>query len=137
MGLVNEFGEFQRSLLQAYQLWRDLTVSEAAALQSDDWVRVTECQSAKSDLQTRILHLTEAARRESALFTATSTKFEQQVRTLLVELISSENSNIELIQRRRCATEVQKKELDCMQMTLGRVHRTYGHSREICWSSYS
>ena len=99
----------------------------SCTLQTDDWVSVTECQSAKSDLQTRILHLTEAAQRESALLTATSTKFEQQVRTLLVELISSENSNIELIQRRRCATEVQKKELDCMQMTLGRVHRTYGH----------
>ena len=88
MGLVNEFGEFQRSVLQAYQLWRELTVSEAAAIQTDDWVSVTECQSAKSDLQTRILHLTDAAQRESALLTATSTKFEQQVRTLLVELIS-------------------------------------------------
>ena len=133
---MNEFGEFQRSLLQAYQSWRDLTARERAALQKNDWVRVTECQSAKSDLQFRILHLTEAAQRESALL-ATSSKFEQQLRTIVAELISSEKSNIELIKGRRRTAEVHKKELDSMQTTLARVHRTYGNSWETCWSTYS
>lgn len=134
---MNEFGESQRSLLQAYQSWRDLTVREGAALQNSDWVRVTECQAAKGDLQFSIPQLTEAAQRESAPFSATSSKFEHQLRTVLAGLISSEKSNIELIQRRRRNTEEQRKELECTHMILGRVHRIYGHSLETCWSSYS
>ncbi len=134
---MNEFGEAQGTLLQAYRSWRDLTLEEAAALQSHDWIRVAECQATKSGLQPRILHLTEAAQRESALLSATSAKFEHELRNLLAELISAEQRNIDLIEGRRRDTEAQKKELDCRHMTLGRVHKTYRHSSEICWSSYS
>jgi hypothetical protein len=134
---VNEFGESQRSLIEAYQSWRDLTVRERAALQNNDWIRVTECQSAKNGLQFRILCLREDTQQESALLSPAASQFEHQVRTLLTELISAEKSNIELIQSWRRSAEVQKKELDRRHMILGKVHRTYGNSSDTCWSSYS
>jgi hypothetical protein len=133
---VNKFGESQNKLLQAYQLWRDLTVREGAALHNEDWLLVRECQSAKSELQSRILRWTESAQQES-LPAVTSCEFNHQLRNLLSELISLEKHHSESVQRRRRTAEAQKKELDHTHKTLGRIHRTYRQSVETCWSSYS
>jgi hypothetical protein len=125
---VNELGESQRRLLEAYQSWHDLTLRETAALQVNDWARVTECQSAKSDLQFRIVGLTEAAQRETELSGASFPAFTLQLRTLLTKLIASEKSNCERIQQKRTSTESKKRELDCQQGMLGKVHRTPSRS---------
>ncbi len=135
---MDESGESEKGLLQAYESWRAVTLRERVALQRRDWVGVSDCQSAKSELQLSILHLTKVSHRNSTLLGhAKSSEFAQKLQGILAELISCEKSNAELIQIQRRSTEVQRKEIESTHRLLGRLHKSYGQSSETYWNSYS
>ena len=134
---MDEFGKSQKALLQAYESWRDLTMREREALQRQDWFCVASCQAAKSDLQSRILPLTEASQRESALGNGNFSRFHQELRKQIEELITCEENNSELVEKHRRKAEIRQQEIECTHALLGQVHKTYRQTSETWWTSYS
>jgi len=121
-----------KQLVAIYDSWEELTRQEGAAIQRNDWQRVSECQTAKKELQRRIIHLTDAARTE-----VDSGGFEQELRPIINRLIAMENSNVELLAEQRRTAELHKAELDQSSRNLRRMHKSYAQPQQSVWHSYS
>lgn len=124
-------------LVDAYQTWEKLTQAEGAAIQSDDWSRVSECQRTKLGLQRQIIHLTEAAQAECIEAGQNSKNLEHDVRRIINGLIALESRNAELVAGRRATAEIAKADLDQAAHNLRRVHKSYSPPADALWNSYS
>lgn len=127
----------QKNLVEAYQTWEQLTQAEGAAIQSDDWSRVQQCQQTKQGLQRKIIHLTEAAQAECIDAGVDQKSLEREVRRIINHLISLESRNSELLAGRRDAAEAAKADLDQAAHNLRRVQKSYAPPTAALWNSYS
>jgi hypothetical protein len=127
----------QKNLVEAYQTWEQLTQAEGAAIQSDDWSRVQQCQQTKQDLQRQIIHLTEAAQAECIDAGVDQKGLEREVRRIINHLIALESRNSELLAGRRGAAEAAKADLDQAAHNLRRVQKSYAPPTAALWNSYS
>ena len=127
----------KKSLFDAYNSWEELTQAESAAIQSDDWSRVAECQQTKLGLQKRIINLTESAQAECIEAGQDDKTFERDLRPIINNLIALESRNSELIAIRRAAADVEKLDLDQASQNLRRVQKSYSPPTAAVWNSYS
>jgi hypothetical protein len=127
----------KRNLVAAYSTWEDLTRSEGAAIQNEDWPRVSECQQSKHRLQKQIVYLTASAQAE-CLATGTDPKgLDHDMRPIINTLIALETRNGELLANRRRAAEARRLHLDQAAHNLRRVHKSYAAPTAAVWNSYS
>jgi hypothetical protein len=127
----------KQHLVDAYNTWEQLTLKEGAAIASEDWFRVSECQHGKQDLQRRIIQLTEAAHAECVEAGLDPKHFESDLRRIVNSLIALETRNSELIAGRRQAAEAARLELDRASNNLRRVQKSYSPPAQAVWNSYS
>ena len=125
------------NLEDAYGVWEQLTRSEGAAIQNEDWSRVTECQRSKQDLQKEIIQLTEFAQAECRVAGGDPRHLEQDMRPIINSLIALETRNAELLASRRRATEARRLHLDQAVHNLRRVQKSYTTPVNAVWNSYS
>jgi hypothetical protein len=127
----------KRNLVDAYGTWEQLTRSEGAAIQNEDWPRVTECQRSKQDLQREIIHLTESAQAECRFAGGDTQNLEHDMRPIINALIALETRNAELLASRRQSAEARRLHLDQAVHNLRRVQKSYAAPAEAVWNSYS
>jgi len=127
----------KKNLVEAYQTWEQLTQAEGAAIQSDDWSRVQQCQQTKKGLQKQIIHLTEAAQAECIEAGVDQKSLERELRRIINSLITLESRNSELLAGRRVVAEVAKADLDQAAHNLRRVQKSYAPPTAALWNSYS
>lgn len=127
----------KKNLVEAYQSWEQLTQAEGAAIESDDWARVQQCQQTKKGLQKQIIQLTEAAQAECIEAGVDQKSLERDVRRIINGLIALESRNSELLAGRRVVAEVAKADLDQAAHNLRRVQKSYAPPSAALWNSYS
>lgn len=127
----------KRNLVDAYSTWEQLSRTEGAAIQSEDWLRVSECQRNKQGLQRQIIQLTECAQAECLESGTDPKRLERDMRQIINSLIALETRNSELLASRRQAAEVYKTDLDQAAHNLRRVQKSYTAPAEAVWNSYS
>lgn len=127
----------KKNLVAAYDSWEQLTQAEGAAIQRDDWSRVSECQQTKQQLQKRIIHLTEVAKAECIEAGLDTKHFERDMRSIINTLISLESQNSELLAGRRQVAEIARADLDQATHNLRRVQHSYSPQPAALWNSYS
>jgi hypothetical protein len=125
------------NLVDAYHNWEELTQAERAAIQTDDWSRVSEFQQTKQGLQKKIIHLTEVAQSECIEAGHDTKMFERDMRRIINGLIALESRNAELLASRRQLAEVAKADLDQAAHNLRRVQKSYSPPAAALWNSYS
>jgi hypothetical protein len=127
----------KRNLEAAYSTWEELTRSEGAAIQNEDWLRVTECQQSKQHLQRQIIQLTECAQAECRAAGADLRRLDGDLRPIINALIALETRNAELLANRRQAAETRRVHLDQAVHNLRRVQKSYTAPTAAVWNSYS
>jgi hypothetical protein len=127
----------KKHLVAAYHSWEELTQAEGAAIQSDDWLRVSEYQHTKQGLQKQIIHLTEAAQVECVAAGSDPKLLERDLRRIINSLITLESRNSELLAGRRQIAQVEKAHLDQSVHNLRRVQKSYSPPADALWNSYS
>jgi len=127
-------------LLGLYREWRALTGAEREAIEANDWRRVKICQTAKSDLQPKILRETQEAQKEWARNRQDRAALEKELRSLINELIYLETRNGEFIAQQRASAEEEFLTLERSGRNLHNIQRRYvpetGRTA-IAWESYS
>jgi uncharacterized protein (DUF3084 family) len=127
----------QADLLQLYQDWRSLTEQEREAIEEGDWRRVHKCQSAKSELQPRIVRQTQETHDEWNRFGVDRSQLEKQVRSVVNELIYLETLNGEFIAEQRRRAQAEFDQLNQSSRKLGKVQKSYTPNAPFAWESYS
>jgi Tfp pilus assembly protein PilE len=127
----------KNNLVAAYGSWEKLTQTEGAAIEREDWPKVSECQQSKQGLQKQIIHLTEAAQAECIEIGQDPKAFERDMRRIINTLISLESRNAELLAGRKQAAEARKLELEQSAHNLRRVQKSYAPPTGALWNSYS
>ena len=127
----------RKNLVAAYSSWEQMTLREGQAIQESDWLRVSQCQRTKHELQKRIVRLTEAANAECLQAGLKLEDFERSQRQIINGLIMLETHNAELLAGRRQEAESQKAEMDHSWRNLRRVKKSYVQPSVAAWNSYS
>lgn len=127
----------KKNLVQAYNSWEQITHTEGAAIEREDWPKVSECQQSKQGLQKQIIHLTEAAQTECIEGGHDTKLFERDMRRIINTLISLESRNAELLAGRKQAADARKLELEQSSQNLRRVQKSYSAPANALWNSYS
>jgi hypothetical protein len=127
----------KKNLVEAYGSWEKLTHAEGAAIEQEDWSKVSECQQTKQGLQRKIIHLTEAAQTECIEGGQDQKALEREMRRIINTLITLESRNAELLAGRKQAAEARRLELDQASHNLRRVQKSYAPPSGAIWNSYS
>jgi hypothetical protein len=127
----------QTTLLELYQDWRTWTETEREAISDGDWRRVKTCQSAKSELQPRILRQTEQAQIEWLQLGIDRKSMEKQLRSVVNELIYLESRNAEFIADQRATAQEEFNRLDGSRRNLSKIQKHYAGEHAVGWESYS
>jgi hypothetical protein len=123
-------------LWDLYEEWKRLTNAEGAAIKTSDWSEVRRCQTAKKQLQPKIIHLSESAKAE-CLTLADQDRMESQIRDYVNQLILLETKNNDILQSRLEHLTHERSEVDRTTARLRKVQKSYGASRDAIWDRYS
>ena len=120
-------------LLELYQQWKRLTEQESAAIGASNWTAVRNCQTAKQELQPKIIRATDAAKHAPG----GGTEFEARIRECVNELIQLETRNSEQLGKRLAAAEQERIGLERTSQRLKQVQKSYSGGRGSAWDQYS
>lgn len=144
MGWDGTEREVNRSEMQAhahlcalYESWRELTQQEAEAIRTAFWSKVTKCQHEKHKLQKDIVSATEALQIEVAAQGLSQARVDEEMRTIVDELIILESRNDGLLANQRERARREEAALERSSRNLRRVHRAYSGRPSTAWQSYS
>jgi hypothetical protein len=127
----------RKELFAAYAEWRRWSELESTAIEAANWPRVHDCQRAKQSLQARIIRATDQARQECTRFGLQHAELENEVRTVVAELIQWEARNSESLAEQRQTARGERAALGRASLNLRRLHRSYGGGRAAGWTSFS
>jgi hypothetical protein len=129
----------EQQLHEAYKEWRRLSETEGEAIRTRNWLLVADCQKALQQLQPLIFRHTGAAQEEWTRLGLDRAARENQLRTLVTELIEIESRNRELLQRMQQEAQAQVGQLERASHTLRQVQRFYAPpaSQPAAWTSFS
>lgn len=125
------------TLLELYQEWRTWTHAEGEAILEGDFRKVKRCQSAKADLQPRIVAQTQEAQKECDHDGINRPAFDKQVRSLVNELIYLETRNGEMLAEQKQSLQAEYEALGRSSRNLTRIHKRYTPGSAAAWESYS
>jgi hypothetical protein len=119
------------------QEWRRLAKAEGEAIRTRNWILVTDCQKALTQLQTQMSHHIQGAREEWKQSGPGGAEKERVVRALVMELIEIESRNKTLLSSLQDDTRSRINQLDQASRNLRRVQSSYAHTRPEAWTSLS
>lgn len=125
------------TLLESYQEWRKWTHAEGEAILEGDWRAVKRCQTAKVELQPRILKETQDAQEECERDGINRPAFDKQLRSLVNELIFLETRNGEMLAEQNENLRAEHAALQRSGRNLNRIHKRYTPGSAGAWESYS
>jgi DNA anti-recombination protein RmuC len=120
-----------------YERWRSLTEAEGDAIRSGLWQQVDQLQETKRQLQQLILGATRELRAECARCGVDPTAVEQQLRSLVEQLVQLESRNGQSLAEQLHQTRTQLQQLDAVGHNLNQIRRAYSPTREANWESFS
>jgi hypothetical protein len=123
-------------LWELYEEWKRLTLAEGAAISVSDWPQVRRCQSAKKELQSRIIRCTEITKGACAS-PLEQEQIDTHVRSFVNELIVLETQNNSILQARLENLARERSEIDRTASRLRQVHKSYVPPRQPIWNRYS
>ncbi len=127
-----------RDLLAAlYEDWRRLSEDEGQAISQGAWDLVDRCQTAKFELQARIIAASDRLQAEWAESPDRRAAEEPHFRQLVEQLICLESRNSERLASQRRTAEADRQALDKSTRSLRDIQRLYGGPRGPSWNSYS
>lgn len=107
--------------------WRQLSLEESKAIDTDSWDRVLELQAQKAGLQKAFEGMPGSV-----------SGSDPEVDPLLVaSLMAQETMNLQRVQRRRDAAEPQRAELERSRRDLRRIRNSFGSNQAVSWQHYS
>jgi hypothetical protein len=124
-------------LLNHYEQWRILTRSEGEAIRTGAWPQVDEYQTAKYNLQHDILAASQAADQEMGPNNPARIELDQQLRTLITELIRMEHQNVQLLAEQQSRARLELSEFDRTSRNLKSVRRAYAPQHNHAWENVS
>jgi hypothetical protein len=127
----------RNELFGLYEQWRQLSESEAAAIQSAAWPRVQDCLNAKFQLQAQILISREGLDVEITSGRLNRSEFEASLRQVVGELIRLEAYNSELLAEQHKNAQTRTTELRDASRNLRQMRRAYTSPPSAHWHSYS
>ena len=123
-------------LWELYEEWKRLTSAEGAAISSSDWSEVRRCQTAKKQLQPRIIRQSESAKAE-CLTNVDHEELESQIRSYVNQLILLETQNNDILQSRLALLAKERSEVERTSVRLRKIHKSYAPERGPAWDRYS
>jgi hypothetical protein len=120
-----------------YQEWQRLAEAEGDAIRAGNWLQACDCQNALKSLQPRIIEHTARAQQEWADDASSRTLSEENLRSIVTQLIELERRNYSLLDSRLHSARAEMNKLDLANHTLNRIQRSYAPSRPPGWSSFS
>jgi hypothetical protein len=127
----------ETALFEAYQDWHRLAELEGEAIEARDWTLVKDCQRRLSELQPRIIRLTNFTREEWKRAGADLAEKEKNLRQIVSGLIELELQNSTLLTAAKEGIRVKVDQLDLVRQNLKRVQRSYSPMRPAVFSSFS
>jgi hypothetical protein len=127
----------EQALLNAYSEWRRLAEAEGKAVRMRNWNLLLECQQAIKKIQPLITQLRFAARAEWKNSGADRAAKEENLRTIVSELIELGQRNKMLLQTARDAAQAKRQELEQAGRNLKRLQLSYVSARPAAWTSFS
>ena len=125
------------ALLEAYQDWGRLAELEGEAINARDWTLVKNCQKRLSELQPRIIRLTNHAREEWKRTGENIPEKEANLRKIISGLIEVELQNSSSLSVAKEGVRAKMDQLDLVRQNLKRVQRSYSPMRPAIFSSFS
>ncbi|HUI06980.1 MAG TPA: hypothetical protein VL486_08220 [Verrucomicrobiae bacterium] len=126
------------SALRAYyEQWRSLTEAEGEAIRGGAWQQVAQLQETKRQLQQLILGATRELRAECARCGMDAAVVEQQLRSLIEQLVQLESRNGQCLAEHLHQCHGQLQQLDLAARNLSHIRRAYSPAREARWESFS
>lgn len=117
---------FPRTLSGLLELWRDITTSEAKAIEAGDWDSLQRAHTTKLRLMNAI----------DAMPSAHASIMQPHLQTVRA-LQAAERANAETLEAKLKALRAEIEALDQSSRALRDVRSAYGHSGQGLWQSYS
>jgi len=120
-----------------YEQWRSLTEAEGEAIRSGLWQQVGQLQESKRQLQEMILSATRELRAECARCGVDAAVVEQQLHSLVEQLVQLESRNGQSLAEQLHQSHTQLQQLEGAGHKLDQIRRAYCPTREANWESFS
>ncbi len=120
-----------------YDQWRSLTEAEGEAIRGGHWPQVAQLQETKRQLQPLILGATRELRAECARCGVDAAAVEEQLRSLVEQLVQLESRNGQSLAEQLRQSHAQLQQLDIAGRNLNQIRRAYSRAREANWESFS
>ena len=117
--------------------WRHLTHSEEQAILNDHWDRLAEHQSRKSELQSRITQILDAASARHIGKPFAQDRVGEGFAQEIQELIALETRNHNTLAAKHLQRKSDSQSATQTLQNLSHVRRAYGSARTAMWHSYS
>jgi len=114
-------------LLRAYHQWRRLVFTETKAIQTRNWPLLSDCHLAIRDYQTLVTTLTQETRAEWRKAGGEVAAREQNLRSLVAELVELTRQNHELLQALTAAARKRLDQIGTAGHHLRQIRRSYGY----------
>jgi hypothetical protein len=114
-------------LLRAYHQWRRLVLTETKAIQTRNWPLLSDCHLAIRDYQTLVTTLTQETRAEWRKAGGEVAAREQNLRSLVAELVELTRQNHELLQALTAAARKRLDQIGTAGHHLRQIRRSYGY----------
>jgi hypothetical protein len=127
----------ERDLFDAYRNWHRLAKAAHQAIQQRNWNFVLECQGIIQKIQPLVSQLTSEARLEWRQRKLDLAAKENQLFTIISELMALLESNQKLLRSVRAKAVSQREQLGQAGLNLKRLQTSYVFTRPSVWTSFS
>jgi hypothetical protein len=127
----------ERALFGAYREWYRLARAGHYAIRKQDWNFLLECQQITRKIQSFIPNLTLQARNEWKERKLDSEAKENELRSVILELMKLLESNKKLLCTARAAALSKREKLERAGRNLKRLQSSYVLGQPSAWTSFS
>jgi hypothetical protein len=127
----------EHALFGAYREWHRLARAGHQAIHKQDWNFLLECQQITSKIQSFIPDLTLQARNEWKEQKLDSAMKENELRTVILELMKLLESNKKLLCAARTTALSRREKLEQAGRNLKRLQSSYVLEHSSAWTSFS
>jgi hypothetical protein len=117
----------ESELLRVYRDWRRLALAETKAIQTRNWVLLSDCHLAIKEYQSKVVGLTRQARAEWRRHGCNLVEKEANLKVLVVDLLEFARQNHFLAQSTLGAARQELHVLGEAGHNLKRLRRSYGY----------
>ena len=131
------FQPFVAEVIPLLEIWRTLSESERAAIESSEWEALKIFQAQKMKLQVQIDSVLKRAGERSMSPGPNTRLLSPQVSELVTVLKQLEQDNRDLLDRKLSLARSGMAQVNASVRHLRQVHQAYGQNTSGIWESYS